>query len=358
MLYRPEWHEPLTDRAWDGAWVGDAIAELVDDAVRAYDPQTLWPAHPSDAFGDGVVVDLYSGAAGVAWALARLEADFDAASAAVRTHELMPTELPADAPPLPLQWRSSLLCGETGVALAAHALGADRRDRLLQLVAANLDNDANELMWGVGGTLLAGRLLGEPEPSASTLRSTRDDDGWWTQRLHGQVFRNLGPVHGLIGNYFALGELESALPILREHALRDGEHVNWPPGPEDAKLRLQWCHGAPGIVIHCNRVLDEDLLLGGAQLTWDAGPLERNEKGAGICHGTAGNGYALLRTFERTGDELWLERARAFAVQALEQARAAPPRYALFTGGIGVALFARDCLEARASFPVLDWVSW
>jgi len=38
-----------------------------------------------------------------------------------------------------------------------------------------------------------------------------------------------------------------------------------------------------------------------------------DEKGAGICHGTAGNGYALLKTFERTGDELWLERARALS---------------------------------------------
>jgi hypothetical protein len=355
VLYRQEWHERLTERAWDEPWVRDAVAALVDDTVRGYDPHTLWPAHPSDAFGDGAVVDLYSGAAGVVWALARLEADFDSVSAAVRTHEVTPTELPADLPPLPLQWQSALLVGETGVALAAHALGADRRDRLLQLVASNLENDANELMWGVAGTLLVARLLGEPEPSASALRAARDDDGWWTQHLHGHVFRSLGPVHGLIGNLLALDELETALPTLRDLALRDGEHVNWPPGPEDAKLRLQWCHGAPGILIHCSHVLDEDLLIGGARLTWDAGPLERNEKGAGVCHGTAGNGYALLRTFERTGDELWLERARAFAVHALEQAQALPPRHALFTGGIGAALFARDCLEGRASFPVLDW---
>ena len=46
-----------------------------------------------------------------------------------------------------------------------------------------------------------------------------------------------------------------------------------------------------------------------------------DEKGAGLCHGTSGNGYALLKTFERTGDERWLERARRFAVHALAQAR-------------------------------------
>jgi hypothetical protein len=161
-------------------------------------------------------------------------------------------------------------------------------------------------------------------------------------------------VHGLVGNLVALGEVEGALPVLRELAVRDGGHVNWPPGPDDQKFRLQWCHGAPGILTHAAHVLDEELLLGGAQLTWDAGPSDRNEKGSGICHGTAGNGYALLRTFERTGEEAWLERARAFAVHALEQAQSLPPRYSLFTGGVGAALFAVDCIDGRARFPVLD----
>ena len=77
-------------------------------------------------------------------------------------------------------------------------------------------------------------------------------------------------------------------------------------------------------------------------------------KGPGICHGTAGNGYALLRTFGRTGDERWLERARRFAVHALEQVDRLAPRYSLMTGSIGVALFANDCLEARAAFPIVD----
>ena len=60
----------------------------------------------------------------------------------------------------------------------------------------------------------------------------------------------------------------------------------------------------------------ERLLLAGGELTWRAGPLA---KGANLCHGTAGNGYAFLALFERTGDELWLERARAFAMHAVAQ---------------------------------------
>lgn len=350
MLYRPDWHEPLTERAWDDAWVRDAVARLVEGAVRAYEPETLWPAHPDDT----TVYDLYAGGAGVAWGLARLGADFDAKAAAERAHALVPDEPPEDSAELPAQWRSSLLLGETGAALAAHACGAERRVRLLELVAANLANEANELMWGVPGTLLVARLLDDADESDRALRAARDDDGWWTQHLYGHVFRNLGPVHGLIGNLIALGEVADALPMLRELALREGPHVNWPPGPDDPKVRLQWCHGAPGILIHAGGVLDEDLLLGAAQLIWDAGPLETNEKGPGLCHGTAGNGYALLKTFELTQDELWLERARAFAVHALEQTQALPPRYSLFTGGIGAARFASDCLESKARFPILD----
>ena len=46
----------------------------------------------------------------------------------------------------------------------------------------------------------------------------------------------------------------------------------------------------------------------GGELTWRAGPLV---KGSGLCHGTSGNAYAFLVLHRRTGDELWLDRARA-----------------------------------------------
>jgi hypothetical protein len=42
-----------------------------------------------------------------------------------------------------------------------------------------------------------------------------------------------------------------------------------------------------------------------------------------------------------------------FSVQALAQAGRAG-RYSLFTGDLGVALFAASCLEADPRFPVLD----
>jgi hypothetical protein len=328
--------------------VRDAVARIVRDAVDAYDADALWPAHEWDAWGsDGPVDNLFVGGAGIVWALARLGADFDAPGAAVRLHERSDLDAP------------SLFLEATGVALVRWLLAPsdEVREQLRDLIRANVRSDANELMLGTPGTLVAAREIGDDElvrASEESVRAARDPDGWWTQHIFGSTFRALGPIHGLLGNLHALGELDGARDLLREEAMRENGHVNWPPGPDDAKMRLQWCHGAPGVIITAVGVLDEDLLLGGAQLTWDAGPLDRVEKNASLCHGTAGNGYALLKTFERTGDELWLERARRFAVHALEQAAALPPRYSLFTGGLGVALFASDCLDARAVFPVLD----
>jgi hypothetical protein len=41
-------------------------------------------------------------------------------------------------------------------------------------------------------------------------------------------------------------------------------------------------------------------------------------------------------------------------MHAVEQAELLPSRYSLFTGGVGVALFAADCLEARSAYPIVD----
>ena len=115
-------------------------------------------------------------------------------------------------------------------------------------------------------------------------------------------------------------------------------------GVVDALYRLA---RAPGIVATLGPLLDEDLALGGGELTWRAGPLE---KGAGLCHGTSGNGYAFLVLFERTGDELWLMRARAFAMHALEQLQ--PERYSLWTGCLGIALYLADCVDGGGTLPI------
>jgi hypothetical protein len=41
-------------------------------------------------------------------------------------------------------------------------------------------------------------------------------------------------------------------------------------------------------------------------------------------------------------------------MHALAQVERLPARYSLFTGGIGVALYVADCIDARARFPIVD----
>jgi Lanthionine synthetase C-like protein len=375
VLYAPELHEPLSDVPWDATRARDGIHAIVADADRVYDPQDFWPANEWDGYQSALPMkDLYCGAGGVGWGLERLRASGHAETAldvtAVARRALARFRDEPDVlqgVELPTRARSSLFVGEAGLVFIAWLLEPSDHlaTELLELVRQNIGNETNELMWGVPGTLLIARMLhartGEErwraavEESVQALYDERDDDGLWTQKLYGQTSRILGPIHGFVGNIAALQDTRSAAEILARFAVVEDGHTNWFPelGYERAP-RLQWCHGAPGIITTASDYLDEELLLSGAELIWDAGPLESKEKGAGLCHGTAGNGYALLKTFERTGDERWLERARAFAMHALVQVEQLPARYSLFTGGIGVALYVADCIDAQARFPIVD----
>ncbi len=397
MLYRPEAFEPLTEEPWNEARVRDAIREIVadtDGALRG--PRLLWRADDWDGWhATSPMKNLYVGAAGVLFALDELrrrghaETRLDLPALAARNLELH-REKPdfMKGMKLPEPPESSLLCGEAGILLVAWRLAPSSQlaDDLYTRVRANFSNEAEEVMWGSPGTLIAARAMlgwtgderwrGAWDESAEALWSRRDEDGLWMQRLYGQEFRSLIPPHGLVGNVQVLLPLlddERRTALVRETAailertafLADGL-ANWPPrerpelpGP-DGQIRLQWCVGAPGIVIAAADYLDEELLLAGAELTWRAGP-HRAEKGPSICHGTAGNGYAFLKVFARTGDERWLERARRFAVHALGQVsrlrtERGRGRYSLWTGDLGVALYAADCLDVRSAYPILDSV--
>jgi hypothetical protein len=368
MLYDPGSFEPLTAEPWDGARVRDAVAALVAVTDAACDPVGLWPAHEWDGYGAPLPVkNLYVGAAGVAFALDLLrrrglaETALDLRAVALRALERWRAEPDFMAGEvLPERAESALLRGETGILLVACRLGLPLEDDLQARVGANLTNEAEDLMWGTPGTLVAALTMGWDDlarESAGALASRRGADGLWTQRIWGSSFEGVGTVHGLAGNVRALLQVDDprndelradSAAALARTATREHGLANW-----SDEGKLQWCAGAPGIVSAARDYLDEELLLAGAELVWRAGP-PHDGKGHGICHGTAGNGYALLGAFERTQDELWLERARRFAVHALGQAARMPPRHSLFTGGPGTALFAAACLEADARYPVLE----
>jgi hypothetical protein len=364
-LWRPSEHEPLAPEEWDQARVEEAIAGIVADAEAAFDG-TRWPWHPLDGEDDEDSASIYLGSAGVVWALHELGATgwHDAAVALVDRYRARPDFGEGAAP-------ASYWAGECGIALVAFRLTGDAGfgDRAHELVLQNLDSETNEVMWGTPGTLLVAEAMlvwtGEARwddawrASAERVLAARDDDGLWTQRLYGTVLRFLGPAHGYAGNLRALANRGQvpALADLGPYILRDGDLANWIP-TETAKpdeIRVQWCHGAPGMVATLGDLLDLELALAGGELTWRAGPLA---KGPGLCHGTAGNAYAFLVLHRRTGDELWLDRARAFAMHAIgqverERAAVGRGRYSLFTGDVGVALFLRHLLDGEDRFPTM-----
>jgi lantibiotic modifying enzyme len=275
--------------------------------------------------------------------------------------------------------------GETGIRLVLHRLSPSKEnaDRLAELIAGNAEDERREVMWGSPGTMIAAAAMHELTGEARWLDLWRESAAWlrdewdpttalWTQHLYGRVQQIIGPAHGFAGCILALArdaddELHRrAAMATARYAIEEGELANWPPASteglrhrRDGSIRVQWCHGAPGVVASLARFAPHDaehgrLLRAGGELTWRAGPLS---KGANICHGTAGNGYAFLALFERTGDELWLERARAFAMHSIAQvvrARAeyGRGRYTLWSGDPGTALYLADCLASGGTVPL------
>ena len=325
---------------------------------------------------------VYIGGAGVIRALD----DLQRRGLAELSRDYVPYLLQDYVPDEPaLDNRPGLLTGETGIRLVLQRLqpSSENLDRLAELIAANARDEHLELLWGSPGTMLAAaelhRTTGDDrwftlwQDSATWLGSRRDpESGVWTQRIVGRDARYLGPAHGFAGCMLALAafgpsaELDrQAAAVARRFAVEQDELANWPPladgdlRPNEQPIRIQWCHGAPGMVASlAGLALDDEehdrLLRAGGELTWRAGPLA---KGPGLCHGTAGNGYAFLALLERTGDELWLERARAFAMHAAAQVVRAREtygrgRFTLWTGDPGVALYLADCIAGRGALPL------
>lgn len=365
MLFSPEAHEALAGEAWSARRARAAIASIVADTEGAFDDG--WETHPRDvdvpADASTRFRTVYLGGAGVVDALHRLarrgfvELRRDYVPYLERSLEA-PQDFPDEDPV------RSLWMGETGIRLVLQRLRPSQAnlERISALVAANERDERCELMWGSPGTILAGRELGlDVTASTDWLHGRRHGDGLWTQHLAGKPHVFLGPAHGFAGCVLALGDVAGVSETLERLALEEGGLVNWAPvagmaidANGDGLIRTQWCHGAPGIVATLAPFLDEELAVAGGELTWRAGPLR---KGANLCHGTAGNGYAFLALFERTGDERWLARARAFAMHAARQVEESRSeygrgRYTLWAGDLGTALYLADCTDGRGALPL------
>jgi len=403
MLFDPSRHEPLTESPWDPAAVRTAIAEIVRGLETERGADGAWPLHPLDEDGEtpaGGFKGIYLGRAGLLWTLAMLR-DAGLASpridlaAGIEQAVADYAEAPDAGEPAP-----SYYLGEVGLRLVQWRLtgSAEAGVRLHAAIESNIGHPSNEALWGSPGTMVAAwhlwRATGEAAWRDLYLRNVqRQWDTWlddaaagchlWTQDLYGRVLQYLGAGHGFAGNAHALllgaGLLDvgrrqelhrRVVQALSRMAERDGDAANWRPAVQAAApgrptMLVQWCHGAPGIVtaIHpfppdVDAQLDA-LLRAAGETVWQAGPLA---KGAGLCHGTAGNGLALLALHARTGDAEWLARARRFAMHAIGQSRAMRQahgigRHTLWTGDAGVACFLAQCLDGRyRGMPLLDCV--
>jgi hypothetical protein len=383
-LFDPGVHEPVTNDAWDPGRVRAAIRSIVDDAEKAF--ADGWPTHPADSDGPDDDVrrfrTVYLGGAGVVRALDALQRR----DLAEMYRDYVPyLEQPYEPDFAGEDAQRSLWMGETGIRLVLHRLSAsaENADRLAELIRANTRDERCELMWGSPGTLLAANALHELDGDERWLELRREGAEWlrewwdpetdlWTQRLYGHEDQIVGPAHGFAGCVLALlpdadDEVHRrAAAAVRRYAVEEDGFANWTPATSHdglrnsrGQIRVQWCHGAPGIVASLAAIAPGDdeherLLLAGGELTWRAGPLA---KGANLCHGTAGNGYAFLALFQRTGDELWLERARAFGMHAAAQVERARDalgrgRYTLWTGDPGTALYLADCLDGSLNVPL------
>jgi len=274
----------------------------------------------------------------------------------------------------------SIMCGRTGVDLIA-ALCAPREDAFLQRAAAIVARtdvacsellEADEWLYGRVGflrALLELRREGRAVPGldeairrvvAATLASGRRHGGDGLRYAwHGKEY--VGAAHGYAGILYLLLKAGCRDPALRAMSdkLRGLEtrEGNWPSSLPDARSKLvHFCHGAPGVVFamaEAHRVYGDeafrDACLRGAETVWQYGLLT---KGPGLCHGVAGNGYALLAAYRVSRDPRWLHRAVVFGTCIGDDGVCARQRtpdnpFSLFEGLAGSACFLRDLRESR-----------
>jgi hypothetical protein len=399
MLFDAARHEALAGEGWQPERVHDALQAIVEDMVGARLAAGHWPVHPLDLDGEAApnsgFKSLYFGSAGVAWALWYLQRQgaariggFDALQAIEQAAAAYAAE-PDTGEVVP-----SYFLGAAGIGLLQWRMGGDAgvADRLFDCVQSNIANPTNEALWAAPGTLVAAwhlwratgqarwreLLAANAEQVWRTWLPDAATGGWlWTQDMYGRITQYLGAGHGFAGNVYALLKCDSvlgderrgllharAVQTLARTARHDNGAVNWLalPGelPAGRQPLMQWCHGAPGIITafadHPADARLDTLLQAGGEAIWRAGPLT---KGPGLCHGTAGNGYAFLALHRRTGDSAWLARARAFAMHAIEQqlrmkAQHGQGRYSLWTGDAGVAVYLWHCLQGAGGLPGLE----
>ncbi len=356
-------YAPACAERWSSERARAYVVEVGLEAHAAFDTKNLWPTHPDDIDPDNAAerampfVNLYEGAAGAVVALAacaRITGHSDLALFAKRAYVVA-----EQSEPLRDINSASYIIGTAGVALVAGLFGEDEEalDALYTAAETTIGEPGGEVFIGAPGFLIAARfayehtqdprwqrlagrivrpLLGERHDFAPGVRL-------WVPHLYGRVWAAyLGAARGYAGIAYSilssrelldeidLSDFETdAARTMCATAPHDGDDVNWtriyngveplsadPASRASFSNRLQWCNGAAGIVSALNiipRGVDRELdalLVAAGETTWKAGPPRGD---ASFCDGAAGNGWAFLKLYRRTGAALWLDRARSYA---------------------------------------------
>jgi lantibiotic modifying enzyme len=399
MLFDHSRHEPLTKNLWDQSIVQQEILSIIDDIKTSLLPDYCWPTHPLDAesySNTGAKWSSYAGAAGTIHALQILSRyGYKVINLSYSLESVYQSFL--KKPDVSVE--PGLQIGELGILMPAILMQPDDEElsrRVIRCMESTIALPLFEITSGQTGMMHAAlalyRKTGRNNWKDLYIKGAKSlIDNWtldqdtgewlWQSQVFGPKRHYYGACHGIVGNANILLQGEDLLPagyteMIMERTISTlqlsvkqyDNLANWTlcTKPNIDKLLVQWCHGAAGIITamartprvdtHYSRQLDQ-LLEDTAELVWQAGPLV---KGSNICHGTAGNGYAFLYLYRRTSNTLWLDRARKFAIHALEQCQTArlhygQGRYTLWTGDAGLAIFLHHCMYPEsAAIPGLD----
>lgn len=408
MTYSNNRHFSPEFKKWDKTKAADFANHLFESTEKAFSPDKGWRHHGSES--DELMEEyprcLYRGLTGIIWSQNELaELGFgsiknnydEVLSTACEEQELW-LERNADYKNKP-EYLPGLLLGKLGIKVVQWKLQkavTDLKD-VVKIICENQSNTICEYMWGSAGSISVGmdligleqdeQLTGCIQNSVDFLKQTlvtipNTGIKLWNQYLYGERKQLLGAVHGFAGNAFSIIK---SFPLLNENerlcwsdtfsdtlkrsAYEDSSGANWTKTADvehaaSEDFLVQMCHRAPGIICCTSKLMNQGdtdfdrLLLKAGELVWTAGPLT---KGANLCHGTAGNGYAFLKLFDATHDEMWLERARSFAMVAIDQVEEKREEYrdyhySLWSGDTGVTHFIASCLSESSKIPTMDYI--
>ena len=284
----------------------ERAAQLVEQAAETLAVQPLPP-------------NLYTGFAGVAWAMEHLrgrlfEEDSDEDDPVLEIDEAL--AIPLQRSPWPGDY--DLITGLVGIAVyALERLPRPAAVSLLSLIVDRLSERADISEEGAAWFTRPEEL---PE---------------WQREFHPRGSYNLGVAHGLpavvavLAGAFAAG-IEKARPLLHDStrfllARRMDPQSSvgacfstaYAPWEAPTGSRLAWCYGDPGVaaaLLAAARAAGEpEWERAAVEVALSAAERPEPSSGirdAGLCHGAAGLGHLFNRMYHTTGEERFAEAAR------------------------------------------------